>query len=89
MSTLLMPRLREPSPAKFTSTDPSSAKNIGPSSRSAQLKHLPSEAEPPEDWVREREAPEWRQGYHAEAPDSGRGRPHRTEGRFTQGRSRS
>jgi hypothetical protein len=53
------------------------------------FKQVRPEEEPPENSVRETEAPESWQECHAEAPDAGRGESHFVEGDFSHGRSRS
>jgi hypothetical protein len=89
MSAMLISRLRESPALKFTSAGPRPEMRTGQTHCSPQPKHFRLEAEPPEQAVRELEAPESWQGSRAEAPDAGRGVAFLTERQFTQGRSRS
>jgi len=58
-----------------------------PSSPTSHSVHHESEA--PERADHDREAPEWRTRYRAEAPDAGEGRAGLLEHEFTHGRSQS
>jgi hypothetical protein len=89
MSTMLLSRLRESSALKLTSTGPRPERKSGQPRCSSQLKHFNSESEPPEQAVRELEAPESWQRCRVEAPDAGRGEPYLEERHFSHGRSRS
>ncbi len=89
MSLLILSRLREASGLKFPTNGPRSDPKTDQSRYSPQLKHLHSDAEPPEEAVRELEAPESWHRCRVEAPDAGRGEPYPAERHFTHGRSRS
>jgi hypothetical protein len=88
MSAMLISRLRESSALKFTSAGPR-PERTGQTHCSPQPEHFNPETEPPEQAVRELEAPESWQRCRVEAPDAGRGEACLTERQFTQGRSRS
>ena len=87
MSAMMKTRPRSGVTRKTDASDPvTEAEKPG---MTAHLEHVHPEAEPLEDSVRDTEAPESWQDWHAEAPDAGKGEPHSLEGEFTHGRSRS
>jgi hypothetical protein len=91
MSAMLVSRLRESSALKITSAGPRPERKTGPThcSPHPHPQHFPPEAEPPEQALRESEAPESWQRCRVEGPDAGRGEAFLTEREFTHGRSRS
>jgi hypothetical protein len=85
MSTMLTIRPRSTTPMK--PTEPVEETDTGLSGYSPEFKHVTSEAEAPEDAIREEEGPESWEEWTTEAPDAGRGECFERE--FTHGRSRS
>lgn len=87
MSAMLKdrPRLTKPMQAPH----PVEETEMGPSRYSPNLKIVGSDAESPEDAIREEEGPESWEEWHTEAPDAGRGESLSIERDFTHGRSRS
>ena len=87
MSAMVKTRPRVTNPIKT----PESVEETetGLSRHSPDLKQVGSDAEAPEDAIRDEEGPESWEECNAEAPDAGRGEYLSIERDFTHGRSRS